>query len=97
MKVLAFLLLIIPSIAYAKSYMVYQHTPDVRVVLSSESCLVDKLTGSRAVVQRSDGIYIRGCWKFVDDNKHVRIDWDNPNIPGDFAVIDIKLFKTTKE
>lgn len=97
MRFLVFLFLLFPAIAFAKAYMVYQHTPDVRVVLSAESCIVEKLTGSRAVVQKSNGMYIRGCWKYIDDNKHVRIDWDNPSVPGDFAVIDAKLFKPAQE
>jgi len=97
MRIIAFLILLVPVVCFAKSYMVYQHTKDVRVVLSAESCIVDNLYGARAVVQRTDGIYIRGCWKYIDDNKHVRIDWDNPSIPGDFAVIDAKLFKPVQE
>lgn len=97
MRTIAFIFLMLPTLAFAKSYMVYQYTSDVRIVLSAESCLVDKLIGSRAVIQRIDGVYIRGCWKFIDNDKHVRIDWDNPNVPGDFAVIDAKSFKPETE
>jgi hypothetical protein len=97
MRALIFLFVLVPVVVFAKSYMVYNYTSDVRIVLSAESCLVNTLTGSRAVVQRSDGVYIRGCWKFIDNDKHVRIDWDNPNVPGDFAVINAKLFKPETE
>jgi hypothetical protein len=97
MKKLICLLLFVPCIVFAEHYMVYNYTKDVRIVLAQGSCLVNNLKGLRASIQRTDGIFIRGCWYFVDNNKHVRIDWDNPKVPGDFAVIDAKLFQPSTE
>lgn len=98
MRVFAFLTFFLTSFAaYAESYMVYQYAPNARVVLSQGSCLVKGLEGNRAAVQRDDGKYIRGCWKFVDDDQHVRIDWENPAKKGDFAILRVKDFTPVVE
>lgn len=90
-------LLCLPVIAYAKLFLVYNFTSTVRVVLTNEDCLVKTLKGSRAVIQRDNGAYVRGCWTLLDNNKNmVRIDWDNPLVPGDFAVIDLNSFKSVE-
>lgn len=97
--ILAFCLCLIPSISYAgkEVYLINQWSSNTRIVLQEKSCLVDGLTGSRAVVQRADGAYIRGCWYYIDGGKHVRIDWDNPNHPGDFTVIEVEKFHAVEE
>lgn len=93
-QIIALVLLCIPVIAYAKLFLVYQFTPKVRIVITNEECLVKSLKGSRAAIQRDDGAFMRGCWTLDETNKTmVRIDWDNPKVPGDFAVIDINHFK----
>ena len=91
---IALALLCLPVIAYAKLFLVYQFTPKVRIVLTNEECLVKSLKGSRAAIQRDDGAFMKGCWTLDAANKNmVRIDWDNPKVPGDFAVIEFNHFK----
>ena len=85
-------LLLASTIARAEAYMVYQYNQSTRVVLSNNSCLVKGLEGNRAAIQRDDGKFMRGCWRFVDNDQHVRIDWENPAKPGDFAVLRVKDF-----
>ena len=98
MRYFAFLTLFFASFAaHAEAYMVYQYNQHVRIVLGPGSCLVEGLTGSRASVQSLNGKYIRGCWKFVDNDQHVRIDWENPAKPGDFAVLRAKDFTPVTE
>lgn len=91
-KLLAIILLASTSQAHAEAYMVFHWNQSTRVVLSNNSCLVKGLTGSRAAIQRDDGKFVRGCWQFVDNDQHVRIDWENPAKPGDFAVLRVKDF-----
>ena len=81
----------------AEVFLVMQWNETTRIVLQDKQCLVKGLTGLRAVVQRHDGAYIKGCWKYVDNRKNVRIDWDNPNAPGDFAVLEMNKFKIVEE
>lgn len=83
--------------ANAVPYMVYNFSEYARVVISNETCLVTRLKGSRASVQTQTGKYVQGCWYFVDNDKHVRIDWNNPVKPNDFAVIPFSNFKTVDE
>lgn len=91
---IALALLCLPVIAYAKLFLVYQLTPSVRIVLTNEDCLVKSLKGSRAAIQRDDGAFVRGCWTLDETNKSmIKIDWDNPKVPGDFAVIESNRFK----
>lgn len=90
--ILGLIALFFSSVAYAESFLVFDVTDTTRVVLSSGSCLVPKLTGARAVVQRSDGAYIQGCWIKIDGDKHVKIYWNNPAVPGDFAVLRLVDF-----
>ena len=87
-----------PSVSFAaETYMVMQWNNTTRVVLQEKSCLVQGLTGARAVVQRTDGTYIRGCWSYIDGGKHIKIDWDNPAKPGDFAVLVASEFDIVVE
>lgn len=86
-----------PVLAHAGTYLVFQFSQNTRIVLSQTSCLVNGLTGNRAAVQRDDGKFIRGCWKYVDNDQHVRIDWENPAKPGDFAVLRAKDFTAVTE
>ena len=85
-------LLTVSSLACAESYLVFHYAQNARVVLSQGSCLVKGLEGNRAVVQRDDGKFVRGCWRYVDNDQHVRIDWENPAKSGDFAVLRVKDF-----
>lgn len=89
---LGMILLSAVSLAYAEAYMVFHYNSSTRVVLSQGNCLVKGLTGNRAAIQRDDGRFLRGCWHFVDNDQHVRIDWENPAKPGDFAVLRVKDF-----
>lgn len=84
---LTFLLLLVSQSAWAKSYLVMEWNQYARIVLTNETCLVKTLKGNRAVIQRSDGAYIQGCWVLSKDSQTVRIDWNNPNAPGDFSVL----------
>jgi carbohydrate-binding DOMON domain-containing protein len=90
--VLASLLFVSTSVI-AKPYLIYHYSSNTRIVMTNESCLVKGLEGHRAVVQRTDGAYIQGCWRLVDADQHVRIDWNNPNAPGDFSVLPFELFR----
>jgi hypothetical protein len=90
--IIGLIALFFSSAAYADSYLVYNVTDGTRVVINEASCLVAGLHGKRAVVQRADGAYIRGCWEKIDGGKHVKIVWDNPAIPGDFAVLKLVEF-----
>jgi hypothetical protein len=65
--------------------------------MTNETCLVKGLNGSRAVVQRNDGLYIQGCWTLSKDSQTVRIEWNNPNAPGDFSVLRFGDFKVVDD
>lgn len=91
--VLFSLLLIMSTVVNATSYLMLQWSDSARIVLTKESCLVSKLSGFRASLQLINGNYMKGCWHYVDNDQHIRIDWNNPNNPGDFAVRPIEEFK----
>lgn len=98
MKKILAILFLVPTMAFAvETYMVLDWNATTRIVLQDASCLVKGLTGSRAAVQRDDGQHIKGCWKYVDGSKHIRIDWDNPVVKGDFAVLDATRFRVVQE
>lgn len=88
---------ILSSTAYAETFLVFHYNQTTRVVISQGSCLVKGLTGSRAAIQRDDGRFLRSCWHYVDNDQNVRIDWENPAKPGDFAVLRVKDFVTITE
>lgn len=94
---LTFILLALSTTAFAKPYLVLQWNEYARIVMTNESCLVKTLKGNRAVVQRTDGAYIQGCWKLSDDSQTVRIDWNNPAAPGDFSVLRFGDFKVVDD
>lgn len=85
--------LLASTTANAVPYLVYNFTNEVRVVINNESCLVTRLKGNRAAVQTVTGKFVQGCWYFVDNQQNVRIDWNNPAKPDDFAVIPFDKFK----
>ena len=87
MKYYLLILLLVSSSAWAKPYLVLEWNQNTRIVMTNETCLVKSLKGSRAVVQRTDGLFIQGCWALSKDSQTVRIDWNNPNAPGDFSVL----------
>lgn len=98
MRMLILLLgLLMSTGAWAEMYLVFQYNPDARVVLGQGNCLIKGLTGGRASVQLSNGKFIRGCWKYIDNNANVRIDWENPVKPGDFAVLRARDFTPVDE
>ena len=85
--------LLFSSLAYAETYLIYEINQNVRVVLNKKPCLVSTLTGNAAALQTTAGKFVRGCWHIDRNNSdHIRIDWDNPAAPGDFAVIPAVLF-----
>ena len=86
-KLLLISLLALSMPAWAKPYLVLEWNQYARIVMTNESCLVKGLKGNRAVVQRSDGAHIQGCWALSKDNQTVRIDWNNPAAPKDFSVL----------
>jgi hypothetical protein len=90
--ILALVALFFSSVAYAESYLVFDVANNTRVIITNGTCLVKGFHGSRAVVQRDDGAYIQGCWEKIDNDKHVKILWNNPAVPGDFAVIPLNQF-----
>jgi len=98
MNYIAGLILLVASItAWAQTYMVFEYNANARIVLGQGSCLVQGLTGARASVQRNDGKFIRGCWQFIDNDAHVKIEWENPAKPGDFAILNAKDFHPVDE
>lgn len=94
---LGMMLLAVATAAQAKPYLVLEWTTNTRIVLGEGDCLVKGLEGKAAAIQRTDGAVIRGCWQFVNEFQHVRIEWDNPNQPGDFAVLRFGDFKIVDE
>lgn len=101
MKFIISLLFLIPSLMVEAKpkdiYLVMQWNNTTRIVLQEKSCLVHGLTGSRAAVQRVDGAYIQGCWNYENDGKYIKINWNNPHAPGDFAILESKLFNVVEE
>jgi len=97
MKYYLILLLLVSSTAWAKPYLVLHWNQNTRIVMTNETCLVKGLNGSRAVVQRNDGLYIQGCWTLSKDSQTVRIEWNNPNAPGDFSVLRFGDFKVVDD
>ena len=86
------------SLMSAEHYLVYQINQGVRVVLAKKPCLVPNLQGNAASVQTVTGKYIQGCWQVDRNNSdHIRIDWNNPAVPGDFAVLPLSLFTAVSE
>ena len=86
------------SLAYAETYLVYVINQNVRVVLNKKPCLVSTLKGNAAALQTTAGKFVRGCWHVDRNNSdHIRIDWDNPAAPGDFAVLPLTMFTTVNE
>ena len=84
---LTVLLLLVSSSAWAKPYLVLEWNQHARIVLNNETCLVKDLKGNRAVIQRSDGAFMQGCWTLDKDSQTVRIDWNNPSAPKDLSVL----------
>jgi hypothetical protein len=89
---LTLLLLTVSTNVWAKPYLVLEWNQTTRIVMTNESCLVKTLKGSRAVVQRNDGLFIQGCWSLSKDSQTVRIDWNNPAAPSDFSVLHFSDF-----
>jgi hypothetical protein len=90
-KFLFLTLLLAPLIAYADTFLVWQFTESVRVVLKQTPGNCKK--GNQAAAQRMDGAYIPGCWVYEPNPELIRITWHN----GDFAILRIKDFTTVKE
>jgi hypothetical protein len=92
MKYVALLLVMLSSAVYAEDYMVWYFTPDVRVVLSQKPCPNNQ--GLHVVAQKSDGGFIQGCWKKLNE-EDIKIVWRQN--PDDYAILKLKSFKPTKE
>jgi hypothetical protein len=98
MKKLIFLAtLLVTTVAEAKPYLVKDWTNETRIVMTNETCLVPNFEGHRAVIQSTSKRFIRGCWRLVDADQHVRIDWDNPDFPGDFSVLPFADFRVVDD
>ena len=92
------LLLTLSTAAFADTYLVYVINQYTRVVLSKRECLVPGLNGLAAAVQNVRGRFIQGCWHVDRNNSdHIRIDWANPAVPGDFSVIEANKFDSVTE
>lgn len=90
-KMLFIALLLLPLIAKAETFLVWQFTDQVRVVLKQSGGKCKK--GNEAVAQRIDGAYIPGCWVYEPNPELIRVTWHN----GDFAILKIKDFTPVKE
>jgi hypothetical protein len=84
--------LCISSTAHAEKYMVMNYNEQTRVVLSSTPC-PDGKKSYRAVAQRIDKQFLRGCWSVNPKTKMVHVDWEG----GDFSEFDIKRFYEYEE
>lgn len=81
--------LLFSTAAQAEQYQIYPVNQFVRIVLSQRECMIPDMTGKAAALQTIRGRFIRGCWNIDKHNdQHIRIDWANPQAPGDFAVIE---------
>ena len=85
-KLLITALLLIPLIAKAETFLVFQFTNEVRIVLKQTkgNCK----SGNQAAAQRIDSKFIPGCWAYEPNPELIRITWHN----GDFSVFRIKDF-----
>lgn len=93
-----FTALLISTAAYAEQFLVFNVSDHARVVLSKKACLVLGLNGNAAVIQNDKGFFIQGCWHVDQNNSnHIRIDWNNPKMPGDFSVIEANKFESKTE
>jgi hypothetical protein len=90
---IGFLMLAVSAALMAKPYLALNWTDNLTVVLMETPCQVNGKHGSHAEAQWSNGSTIQGCWRFVDDYQHVRIEWNNPMAPNDFAVLRFGDFK----
>lgn len=86
-------LFLIPSVSFAgNTYLVMDWKNETKIILSERQCDIQGLNGAKGVITKPDNTYVMGCWKYVDGGKHIRIDWDYPDAPGDFAVLDARNF-----
>jgi len=90
--------LLFSTVAHAETYLVLQWNANARIVLGKQACRVPNLKGNAASLQFINGKFILGCWQ-VDrnNNDHVRIEWDNPQAPGDFSVLEFSRFTAVNE
>ena len=100
-KLTVALLLMLTSLSsVAEEYLVFYFFQHVRVVLSTELDCDNGMSGQKAVAQRMNGDYIKGCW-YLDHTKEellindqmVHIDWDE----GNFSEIQLSKFEIVKE
>lgn len=94
MKYFVALLLAVAALtAQAKPYLQLKWSEHITIVLVEAPCQVSRLSGSHAEVRWTNGSKINGCWTFVNEHQNVRIDWDNPLAPNDFAILRFGDFK----
>lgn len=80
------IIILTPAPARAgEHYLVMTYNENVRIVLSKEKC---SDAGYRAVAQRIDKQYLRGCWSPAE-KKQVKIQWEG----GDFSLFDMNRFE----
>ena len=84
----------------AEEYLGFYFFQHVRIVLSTELDCDNGMSGKKAVAQRMDGMYTKGCW-YLDHTKEellikdqmVHIDWDK----GDFTELELSRFEIVKD
>jgi hypothetical protein len=95
--ILAIVLAAMPLVALAKPVLVLNWSPQLKIVLTEDNCNIKNFKGKAARVQHVSGNKVHGCWVFVNDHQHVRIEWNNPQAPGDFAVLRFGDFKILED
>ena len=97
-RLIPLIVLLISTSALAQPYLVVEWASNARIVLSDKSCMVQGLTGKAAALQFTNGKFVRGCWNFEGKaNEKVRIDWDNPAKPKDYAILWSDIFNFVDE
>lgn len=96
--VIALILAVVSASALAEARMrkvrVYHISDFVKVLIAENECGLKNLNGKAALVQDIMGQHVKGCWYIDPTNKdNIRIDWNNPAKPGDFAVIESSKFE----
>lgn len=79
----------ISTAANAEPIKVMQFNQNVRIVLTTRVCPMDK-SKLLAVAQRLDSQYKRGCYSYEPSKKLVRIQWSEKE--DDFSILDADRF-----
>lgn len=84
--------LCIAQTAHAEKYLVMNYNESTRIVLAHVPCPNDK-KGFRAVAQRVDQQFLRGCWTINPKTKLIHVQWAD----DDFSEFDPKRFYEYEE